>query len=323
MAHSAASSISSDDEDTEFIDSDWIGKGKKYPAKSTPAFIVNARNRRLATPIAALKLLPSKIDPVSTLLSYDIPNQAVQFFLFKDSNLFSQLPPTIDIQVLLTRDVPPPSQLKKLREDFGQAWFNGCQSIVDKRYSDGGGLPLWAITFWERLVELRQAQKIWKKSWMWCTDEIERRHKKMDLATVKLLEDTLAQLKVLPWDVTMDYDIWDDVQTLSLASFLSAEWMADTHVAIMLHMVSQRLSETAQASTVLIASRMFTEDILNVDRRLKLPEKRWNRTVLKRYEQEIREKGKEVLYFPLNVNGNHWIAGKIDFVNHTISYGAL
>ncbi|TEB23071.1 hypothetical protein FA13DRAFT_1731127 [Coprinellus micaceus] len=26
MAHSAASSISSDDENTEFIDSDWIGK---------------------------------------------------------------------------------------------------------------------------------------------------------------------------------------------------------------------------------------------------------------------------------------------------------
>ncbi|KAG6848001.1 hypothetical protein H0H93_004242 [Arthromyces matolae] len=43
--------------------------------------------------------------------------------------------------------------------------------------------------------------------------------------------------------------------------------------------------------------------------------------LLCRYEREIRDKGIEELYFPLHVNGNHWIACLIDFRRGVISYG--
>jgi hypothetical protein len=226
--------------------------------------------------------------------------------------------------MLLHCPIPSLKQLQQLTDDFGQQWFDGCQSVVDERNGNQGSkrFPLWVITFWKLMVKIRNSRAEWVRAVHWVNTETEERQKKGDHESVVLLEEVNKVTGLLPWDAPMDFER-GNVNTKALGRFLGTQWMSDTHINMMVHAMSERLQQGGggNGKRVLIAALTFTYDILSVDRKLKLPAKQWAWTVLIRYQHRIEEEIIEELYFPLHVNENHWIAGRIDFKNNTISYG--
>ena len=65
----------------------------------------------------------------------------------------------------------------------------------------------------------------------------------------------------------------------------------------------------------------FNISINKVQENIKLPPEDRAKTFLGRYETRVKG-GLEKLYFPLNVNGNHWIAVLVDFKEKVILFGA-
>jgi hypothetical protein len=72
---------------------------------------------------------------------------------------------------------------------------------------------------------------------------------------------------------------------------------------------------------VIIADVDFSHEIRRVSE-----ERKKGKTVsalLAMYEERAHNTDLECIYFPLHVNDNHWIAGKIDFRNGFFAYGVL
>ncbi|KAF6743414.1 hypothetical protein DFP72DRAFT_827887 [Ephemerocybe angulata] len=308
---------SDDEASIPFIESEYIGVKKKYPAKDTPGFIERALKKHLTVPRTILKTLPGRQASVKSLLDFAIPSQSQDLALLGVSNFFSRDAPATSPSTLFTCRIPSSAQLRKLREAAGQAWFDGYTSIVDPRFPDEEKLPFWAISFWQELLEIRDAQSMWKKSRAWCRTETEKRQRKGDYDAVNMLETVEEQLGRLPWGARMEFERGYSTSLL-LSYFLGPEWLTDSHLNMMVQVLTERLPP---GQKTMIAPLAFSNDINNVDRKLKVQSERWNRALLAQYEHRIKNEGIEALYFPLHVNGNHWIAGKVDFVKYTVSYG--
>jgi Ulp1 protease family, C-terminal catalytic domain len=313
----------SDDEDApSFVEAHWICTGKRYPVQDTPGYILRARDAQLAIPEASrAHLLPSISLPVEQFLSFKFPAQsaAISESFSNISKWFSNQPANSDLAAFFNHPIPSKSVLRRLKEAFGQAWFDGCRSIVDHRVQDGKRYPVWGISLWLAMAEIGEYHKLWKQGVAWCKSEIEVRQKKGDHATVKLLEEAQEKFQNLPWNSQMDFER-GNTTTRDLVLFLGTKWLNDTHINMMVQTFAEKLAEKGD-STILVAPLTFSYDIKDVDRKLKQPERRFNRTLLKAYERRITEDGIKKLFFPLHVNENHWIAGMIDFENSTISYG--
>ena len=75
-------------------------------------------------------------------------------------------------------------------------------------------------------------------------------------------------------------------------------------------------------SNIKIANLLqFSQQIGMVHEKLALPEPRKKKTPLWKYEQEVKDRHLEKLYFSLDINDTHWIAGLIDFKNRTFLFG--
>ncbi|KAF6765888.1 hypothetical protein DFP72DRAFT_996748 [Ephemerocybe angulata] len=309
----------SDDEDNPlpFNEASYIRAKKTFPKENTPSNIARALEKKLAVPPEIIDTLPTKKASVTSLLAFSIPAQSSELAIFGVSKYFSAEPPTPNASTLFTRRIPSSAQLKKIEQEIGQAWFDGMLSIIDPRVPDGERFPLWAVSFWKLLLDIRDGQKMWKRSLAWCNSEMEQRQKKGDYDTVMMLEEVKEQLDELPWNDSMDFERrWS--RTLSLSHFLGPERLTDSHLNMMVAIIAEKVSPEAK---VLIAPLAFTYDIITIDRKLKLPSKRWNRTILTQYERRIKQDGIKELHFPLHVDGNHWIVGKVDFIKSTVSYG--
>ena len=67
---------------------------------------------------------------------------------------------------LKTRPIPPKEWLEELDKDFGQAWFNGAQSIEDKWFKNSQ-LPLWTLSYWKEMRIVIEKQAIWQAADEW------------------------------------------------------------------------------------------------------------------------------------------------------------
>ncbi|KAF5384382.1 hypothetical protein D9615_003130 [Tricholomella constricta] len=309
--------VTSDDEDCiGFIEAEWIGVGKKYP-RNTPGFIARALNRLLSIPPTFCDKFPLRESPVSMLLSYPIPSQSDEFLFVGALKWFSHKPPSVNPRSLLNQWMPSSHELKQLRKAVGQAWFDGHYSIVNLLDPDSECLPFWCISFWDLLLKIREGQEMLKKAWKWCGKEMEKMRKNGDYDAVDTLEQVKERFGRLAWDAGMDFEK-GMVKTLGLSHLLGPEQLTDSDLNMMVQVLTERLPPD---SKFVIASLTLTYDILNIDTKMKLAKNKYDRTVLKRYENLVKTKGIQAIFFPLHVDTNHWIVGKIDFQSDTVSYG--
>src|SRR5882762_4768097 len=118
----------------EWIEREWIGVGKKYPVSSeVPTFIEAAHSKVLAVPPIYSSYIPDQKMSITDLLKAKLPVQSSALITHSAAGAFSKEELNKDMACLKTRPIPPKAWLEQLDKDFGQAWFNGEQSIEDKR----------------------------------------------------------------------------------------------------------------------------------------------------------------------------------------------
>ncbi|KAJ6584254.1 hypothetical protein B0H10DRAFT_2234546 [Mycena sp. CBHHK59/15] len=80
-------------------------------------------------------------------------------------------------------------------------------SISDPRFNDGADrLPLWTLTFWEKMAEVAKHQALWKRSAAWLDTEGAKRNG--DEETKKSVEAARAVMKTMGWNTPAHMSPW-------------------------------------------------------------------------------------------------------------------
>ncbi|KAJ7433925.1 hypothetical protein B0H11DRAFT_1758325 [Mycena galericulata] len=297
----------------------FIGQQKKFP--SGDADDPQSRGARAA--LAQVLAVPNDIThqphadlPIAEFVALELPEQSRAFVLTKPRAWYSPDLPTTDIACLMSRPIPPMDFLANLEKEAGQAWFDGCQSILDPRYNDGcDRFPLWVVTFWKDMGSLWRAQWTWQTSVGWVDGQLQ----KEDLAECdrEALTVTKGLFETMGWNTK----IWGDWTHLDLAKILSWQWLSDDHIDMLMTDLSSRVAADPElAKTVLVAPLAFSEALKRAANKNYTKE---DAPLLARYEAHIKKYGFKRLYFPNHINKNHWIAGRIDFDRKLIGTGQL
>ena len=304
-----------EDIDKPFIEKDWIGRGKIYNRTTLPAFVTIAMSDIVEIPRnIASNQLPAANLSIPDFLAFDLPRISSELISSKAAVWFNAEPPNTPMyNSLLRRSIPSPEFLKQIDNAFGQAWFDGAKSVVDQRFNDGKDrLPLWIISYWKEVARCHALCSLWKTSISWLNQEQSRGKTSPDL-----IQQVHQSLRKISWNGQMSY-CRGVLYTPDLARFLGTAWLSDNHINMM---IEELTKDHPKPNTKIADLLQFADQITKVHEKLALPESRRKKTSLWKYEQEVKEGRLEKLYFPLHINETHWIAGMIDFKNHTFLFG--
>ncbi|KAJ6600652.1 hypothetical protein B0H10DRAFT_2230919 [Mycena sp. CBHHK59/15] len=299
----------------------WIGVGKTYPS-DPPWEVISAKNAVLELPAHAAYLIPPRDTPVARFLERKLHKQSSELALGETHLWFSKDAPKPNGWGLLediTRGIPPRSVLDLLRRKFPQAWLDGCQSISDPRFNDGADrLPLWTLTFWEKMAEVAKHQALWKRSAAWLDTEGAKRNG--DEETKKSVEAARAVMKTMGWNTPLTC-LRGTRSTVDLAAFLSTVWLNSDHIDMMMEDLTARVKADPDLATkVIVAPLAFSETLEGLSGK-NIKYTRANASLLHLYETKIKTEGQTTLYFPAHIGGSHWISGNIDFTTKIIGFG--
>ncbi|KAJ6587364.1 hypothetical protein B0H10DRAFT_2234035 [Mycena sp. CBHHK59/15] len=286
----------------------FTGLRKKFP--SGDANDLQAQGARdalrqvLAVP-SDIKYIPRPDLPILDFVALELPNQSHSLVLTKPRSWYSDDIPVTDVGCLLSRPIPPKDFLLRLEEEAGQAWFDGCKSILDPRYNDGSDrFPLWVLMFWKEMAQLADARWKWETSVGWVDGQLQKELPNQDLEALAVTKELFA---TMGWNTK----IWGQWTHLDLAKILSWQWLADDHIDMLMADLSARVEADPElAKSVLVAPLAFSDALKRAGDSNYTKE---DAPLLARYEAHIKKHGLKRLYFPNHVNGNHWISGRIDF----------
>jgi hypothetical protein len=177
---------------------------------------------------------------------------------------------------------------------------------VDPQFNGGTErFPLWALSLWKELEKTIQHQILWTSSVRW-------------LGSLTHPKDTITQanslIKKLPWNEPLDSG---GATTLELAGFLGASWLSDTQINMMAKVLRNRMEIEGRTKCALVEPIEFAWELEAVGRGTTDPE---SSSYLSRLARRVHE-GVTAIWFPINVEGFHWIAGRVDFENRTFEFG--
>ncbi|KAI0664773.1 hypothetical protein C8Q70DRAFT_904467 [Cubamyces menziesii] len=290
---------------SEWKDTDWIMQNKKYPAVDTPPPVLAARRQVLAIPPDQASLLPAPHIPVSQLLRLDLPSQPARLTFEKASKAFSQeLPTDTLVGITWSRPIPPPPFLKDLESAFGQAWFDGAQSIVDSRYKQSR-LPLHALTYWSEMSMTLMKKATWRKAVVWL-DKLDEKFVSTGLSQrARGFMDTLAwgeDLRVLGAATTTD----------ALARLLSDQWLDDEAVDMLTTNLANRVLANPELSCNTIVTTLAFQHCVMATYVHGRPIEQ--DSMLHALKARLDDGQKKRLFFPINVDNNHWVAFCVNFL---------
>ncbi|THH14689.1 hypothetical protein EUX98_g9579 [Antrodiella citrinella] len=339
-----------DDLELIFIPEDWIGQQKPFPSpeSTVPNYIHDARKNVLAIPLALAEcLLPPDNLPVSELLKLPLPPSSSALLFTDITEWFSKdppflAPPTDLCRILKGRPVPPLGFLETLKAGFGQAWFDGSQSIVDPRFNGSTSLerlPLWVLQFWLDIGHVRESKGEWRTGLMWLTNLLGCPHianvdDAVQWAATSAdqgvpfsgeLIHAIQTFKMIGWNIRIQgagpMQI-EHLQSPRLAQLLGDNWIGALAMEAVLGGLLGRLERSpSHAKSVMIGTVGLFDAITlsakqDYGKNTNLPK------LMSEYETRIKSSAAIAqMLMPVFVNGNHWIACKIDFKSSTIAYG--
>jgi hypothetical protein len=244
-----------------------------------------------------------------------IPRVESGWPLYKAETWFSNDVPHMTLDRLKERPIPNEHFLEKLESAARQAWLNGAQSLVDHRYNDGcDRLPLCSVTYWKEMLTVAKARATWFKceKWLSVAPHTQGHTADMDRA----FEEARIVLPTLGW---MDpvKALNAQFMTIDFARLLGEDWMTGELVDMMIRDASHRPEVTNMKKTLLGGTEFGWAMGRSGDKNYS----RSTTTLLSRYEKHVQDHGIEHLYFPANVNENHWIAVHVDFRKREFEYG--
>ena len=297
-----------------FVQAEWIGVGKQYIVENLPEYVSDAKEALLKIPRSfEATYIPQDELVVNQFIKKDIPTQSAELWPIKAADCFSPNNPTIAWDMLARRTVPSSQILTTLESALGQAWFDGAKSVIDWRYNDGQEyLPFWVIQYWRRISVVSRKQMTWSRAVNWIEKNL-RSSKPHEEKMENALEKVFPIFDHLPWNTPLPY-LRRNVTTADLAPFLGTNWLNDDHINMMVEDINHRISLNKNLrGKILVAPLVFATNI-QLNRGSKY---------LDRIVQMVASKELEKLYFPVNINENHWITAYVDFTAHSFGYGRI
>ncbi|THG93068.1 hypothetical protein EW026_g8062 [Hermanssonia centrifuga] len=123
---------------------DWLKQGKVYPSNDTPPVVLAGRQQTLSLCPKHTVLLPEQQLSIIDLLRLDLPTQPSVLVVQQAMSWFHTMEPNEDIRNVCSRPLPPVKVIQDLQKAFGQAWFDGAQSIIDPHHTHSR-LPLFCL----------------------------------------------------------------------------------------------------------------------------------------------------------------------------------
>ncbi len=279
--------------------------------KDPPPVVGAARRQILAIPPHERLFLPSEDLSITALLQLELPSQPLVLAYEKAQTAFTHLPPTESLNAvsMKSRPIPPSDYIKTLWSAFGQAWFDGAQSVVDFRYKQSR-LPLYVITYWDEMSRALQHAKSWKRARGWAMSWLSKLDDgEMLREAVGGVLDSLAWglgLRALGASSTVD----------SLAKLLSDDWLDDCVIDMLVTDLNLRAPPDSRTE---VATLAFVFHVIASYG----PKARKDPLagLLQRYAERARTGELRRLFFPAHLNNNHWVAFLVDFEDESISYG--
>ncbi|KAJ6504802.1 hypothetical protein C8R47DRAFT_1210058 [Mycena vitilis] len=286
--------------DVLFDPSKWIGAHKIY--KDVPIEVSNACIAARKIPPIVTAKFPHPTLPVSEFLEVKLPAIYSSPSKYRTKDWFSTDPPNCDAATLWSiTSIPPLYFARDLELAFPQKWLNGALSIQDP-HNKPFCLPLSAISFYLKIHDLHAAQEKWIESVEWARDEIPDCNPDIFLSVGWNAVHPGAPDGQLDW-----------------TRLAGDEWLSGQIIDAMAADIQSRVAAIPDLDAcVTVAPLSFQRAIVAVSTQ-KSPSKYTTR-LLQGYKDSVHA-GKSRLYFPLHVNGNHWIAFFIDFVRRVFGHG--
>ena len=293
--------------DTRFHCSTWIGTGKVF-TNSLPQIVYDKKREIFQVPDCILTQLPSSTALVHDFVHHPLPPQSSSLNFHQMEEWFSMDTPQTHPEVLLARPVPPKKVLKDLDAAAGQKWFDGASSIMDPRFNNGAErFPLWVLSLWKEIQKAIKHQRRWRLSIQWL---------ELIAHPESIVVQARSLIEKLPWNKPLHFG---GASTLEFAGFLGASWLSDTQINMMVDILQNRMVIEEHTEGAHIEPLIFAWELIFVGNGSKDP---LTSSYLLRLVDQI-QAGATAIWFPINVNKNHWIAGRVDFKNHTFAFGEL
>ena len=297
---------------------DWIGTGRKF--EDVPEQIREIFRNAIKIPSKYIACLPRDSIPVMEFVQFPLP-ELVESPLNTPMLGFSKEPSTYEnLDVVLQNDLPDPNSFKSMKSVLGQRWLDGYRSITNSDWGDIR-LPLSVVTFMEKIYTLTESRHFWQESIYWLREHQKYIEGSNGIAAndnLNLFERVHGALSTLPWNMPVPSHVGFTTNTYSIC--LSDRWLNDDLIDLALKNLSVRQKNSLSApKNVLIASHLLG---CAVEKALQF--RRWDAKyapLLCKYTSEIKEKPYTDLYTVVNINNNHWISLRVNFVLREISYG--
>ncbi|KAJ7845022.1 hypothetical protein B0H14DRAFT_3685188 [Mycena olivaceomarginata] len=132
----ASSNIDISEDPPHFDARHFIGLHKEFPAKNIADLHYQGARAALLEVIAVpddIHHLPSDDLTIRDCLAMDLPSKSYIPVLSKPRTWYREDLPTTDVACLMSRPIPPKDFLSRLESEAGQAWFDGCKSILESK----------------------------------------------------------------------------------------------------------------------------------------------------------------------------------------------
>jgi hypothetical protein len=269
------------------------------------------------------QLLPDHKLSILEFLEFPLPTISIGH---PDSHLpssfFSKKFPTVtDHNVIQTIPTPSLVTVKAL----GQAYkdVSGFKSIACphlKKTAAERYLPLWVITYWMEVIELRLT---WREPWVHAEKDLRSRDRGWkDGQSKTLIAEVHDALSTLPWHGQVQgFDNEEPIYTL--ATYATRAWFTDVHVNQILDLLRHTLNLDPTKSKFEVENLHFYRTL-----EAAYKDRDGGRYENARYFARPRGLGQALAtgerdfgVFEANICGNHWVAIIVDFRGSKILYG--
>jgi hypothetical protein len=208
------------------------------------------------------RILPSPVLSLKELTDFPLPPQSMKpppnsgtatqssFGLesYFSKTTPSELSATIILKIRHLR-IPETSHIKKLEEFSRQAWLDGFQSVCYAHLQDGATtvtyFPLWLITFWNSVLDVKKISTKWIKSRDWITAQL-RQRKSIERRT--LAQTASIMLTNLPWGHLRPKGFSEGGDPIhTLWRLLGSNWLASAEQDDLLELVRGKILETPES----------------------------------------------------------------------------
>ena len=261
-------------------------------------------------------LMPNEHLSIAEFLQLPMPADSPPSFINVDNYLSTDMPNSMEpihITLLQSVAVPPEKVLYEFEaipdEKIKTSHF---KSICIPYLSTSLRFPLWIMTYWRSLSELRKSQLQWKTAYEALEQTISHSH--LPIPLMASLINAQQALSNIPRNRSLQgFPGNPSVETLA-TYMIPNEWLTDEHEAQLLELLKQDLQEMPQKAGTNIEDVFFMSLICNAykERGDYLNQRwEWIRETGERYANGT---WKEAAMITI-ISGNHWVPIVINFEN--------